>query len=361
MAAFNPKPWFKQPAGTEVKLKEKPKPYINLFNDNYDDLLQPVDIPQAVAMFDENLNYENISISYELFNDVIIWGLINYPDLHTFFMQESEVHGTKVSFDKDIFKPLSKVHQFLHFKDIKRGSSIYKRLSMSQKYICNLIQDYDKFSLEIKDKYTSICKTKMFDRYGNYSVNHAIITYPGVTDLFETEEKILLKEKRIPFGKFKGIKINEIDKQYIEKFIQFKSFKKNKAIRDVFRNSKFSHLVKKESTYSSTLKSKMKSQSKMKSKGSSKRTKMKSKSKSKKLLYFYMIGCGYCETFNKTWNKLVKKYKHKLTMKKINGPKNSNEIDEYKVTSYPTLILVDGGIKLYNGDRSFEDIETFIN
>ena len=60
-------------------------------------------------------------------------------------MEAAEVHGSKVSFDKDIFKPLSKDHQFLHFKDIKKGSSIYKRLSMSQKYICNLIQDYDKF------------------------------------------------------------------------------------------------------------------------------------------------------------------------------------------------------------------------
>ncbi len=33
MAAFNPKPWFKQPAGTEVVLKDKPKPYVKLFKD----------------------------------------------------------------------------------------------------------------------------------------------------------------------------------------------------------------------------------------------------------------------------------------------------------------------------------------
>ena len=72
MAAFNPKPWFKQPAGTEIVLKEKPKPYVKLFDDEYEDLQQPVEIPQAVAMFDESLNYENISISYELFNPSVI-------------------------------------------------------------------------------------------------------------------------------------------------------------------------------------------------------------------------------------------------------------------------------------------------
>ena len=70
-------------------------------------------------MFDENLNYENISVSYELFNDVIVWGLVNYPDLRYFFMEKAEVHGSKVSFDKDIFKPLTKDNKFMYFKDIK--------------------------------------------------------------------------------------------------------------------------------------------------------------------------------------------------------------------------------------------------
>ena len=37
MAAFNPKPWFKQPAGTEVELKEKPKQYVKLFNEENED------------------------------------------------------------------------------------------------------------------------------------------------------------------------------------------------------------------------------------------------------------------------------------------------------------------------------------
>lgn len=362
MAAFNPKPWFKQPAGTEVSLKNKPKPYVKLFKDEYDDLDQPVEIPHAVAMFDESLNYENISISYELFNDVIVWGLINYPELHTFFMEAAQVHGSKVSFDKDIFKPLSKDHEFLHFKDIKRGSSIYKRLTMSQKYICNLIQDYEKYAPEIKDKYTSICKTKMFDRYGNYSVNHAIVTYPGVKDIYQKEETMLLKEGLMPFGKFKGTPINDMEKNYMKEFMKMKGFTQNKQVRAKFRKSKFSDLMKPESEYKDMkIPTKELSRSKIPSKGKlrNKRTNRKQK---KTLYYFYMDNCSYCKKFNKTWTKLSKLCKTKINCKKINGPDHPNYMKKYKLSSFPALILEnDKGHTLYKGDRSLKDLKKFIN
>ena len=377
MAAFNPKPWFKQPAGTEVVLKDKPKPYVRLFDDEGvdSDIQTPVEIPQAVAMFDENKNYENISISYELFNDVIIWGLVNYPDLHTFFMGEAEVHGSKVSFDRDIFKPLSKEHQYLYFKDIKKGSSIYKRLSMSQKYICNLIQDYETFMPQIKDKYTSICKTKMFDRYGNYNVNFTMVTYPGVKDIYEKEETILLENKLMPFGKFKGKPINDMEDSYMKEFMNMKGFKQNKKIRQHFRKTKFRDLMKDEKDYKdmiepSKTKSKSKSES-SKSKSTSKKGKLRKRGnkkttrKSKKsLYYFYMDNCSYCKKFNPTWVKLVKEFKSKVTMKKINGPTNEKLMETYNVTSFPTIILIDGkgskGMKVYNGDRSMKDMKKFL-
>ena len=97
---------------------------------------------------------------------------------------------------------------------------------MSQKYICNLIQDYEKFAPQIKDKYTSICKTKMFDRYGNYSVNFAMVNYPGVKDIYEKEEIILLKEKRMPFGKFKGKFIADMEESYMKEFVKMKALSK---------------------------------------------------------------------------------------------------------------------------------------
>jgi uncharacterized protein (DUF3820 family) len=341
MAAFNPKPWFKQPAGTEIVLKEKPKPYVKLFDDEYEDLQQPVEIPQAVAMFDESLNYENISISYELFNDVIIWGLVNYPDLHTFFMEAAQVHGSKVSFDKDIFKPLSKQHQYLHFKDIKKGSSIYNRLSMSQKYICNLIQDYDKFMPEIKDKYTSICKTKLFDRYGDYKVNYAMVTYPGVKDIYEKEETLLLKKKLMPFGKFKGKEINDMEDSYMKEFFKMKAFTQNPKVRQVFRKTKFRDLMKAEKDYKN-MKLPSKSISKSISKGSMKRRKKTTRKQKKTVYYFYMDNCKYCKKFNPKWKNFVRKNNRKFTLKKINGPEHTKLLKKYDVKQFPTIVVVTG-------------------
>ncbi len=345
MAAFNPKPWFKQPAGTEVTLKEKPKPYVKLFDDEYEDLQQPVEIPQAVAMFDENLNYENISISYELFNDVIIWGLVNYPELHTFFMEAAQVHGSKVSFDKDIFKPLSKQHKFLHFKDIKKGTSIYNRLSMSQKYICNLIQDYDKFKPEIQDKYTSICKTKMFDRYGDYNVNYAMVTYPGVKDIYDKEETVLLKNKLMPFGKFKGKPINDMEDSYMKEFMKMKGFSQNPKVRQVFRKTKFRDLMKPEKDYKDMI-TPTKVKSKSKSKGSMKKQKRLHKKTSRKqkktVYYFYMDNCKYCKKFNPKWRNFVRKNNRKYTLRKINGPEHTKLLKKYDVKQFPTIVVVTG-------------------
>ena len=382
MAAFNPKPWFKQPAGGEVALTDKPKPYVTLFDEENKDLQDPVDIPEAVAMFDENLNYENISISYELFNDVIIWGMVNFPDLHTFFMEGSKVYGSKTSFDKDIFKPLSKEHEFLFFKDIKKGSAIYKRLTQSQKYICNLIQNYDKFVPQIKDKYTSICKTKLVDRYGDYVVNFAMVTYPGVKDIYEKEETMLLDQKRMPFGKFKGKLINDMEENDIKAFMKMKSFKQNSAVRKAFRKTKFKDLMKSESEYKDMMSptivktkrkskssSKKKSSSKVFSKSKSQGGALKKKKKSKKtmkkskktLYYFYMDGCGWCDKFNPTWSQITKEFKGKLTMKKVNGPNNEQLMKRFGVSSFPTIILVKGkSPETYSGDRSVSDMKRFL-
>ena len=76
---------------------------------------------------------------------------------------EDKVYGSKTSFDKDIFKPLSKDPRFLLFKDLSKKDLNLQTINSISKYICNLIQNYEKFVPQIKDcKYTSICKTKMF-------------------------------------------------------------------------------------------------------------------------------------------------------------------------------------------------------
>ena len=66
MAAFNPKPWFKQPKSGAIKISKKYQPYIKSRK-------KKVRLPIALKE-NTNINYENITFSYELFNEVIVWG-----------------------------------------------------------------------------------------------------------------------------------------------------------------------------------------------------------------------------------------------------------------------------------------------
>ena len=119
-------------------------------------MIKKVRIPIAIKENTKS-SYENISYSYEIFNEVIVWGLMNYPELRDFFGKNIEIHGTKVSFDKNIFQKVSKDKQFIKLEDVKRNMNIYKDLSYTQKLISNLINDFDKYKGK---KYTPICKRK---------------------------------------------------------------------------------------------------------------------------------------------------------------------------------------------------------
>ena len=74
-----------------------------------------------------------------------------------------------------------------------------------------------------------------------------------------------------------------------------------------------------------------------------------------------MDNCSYCTQFNPTWIKLVKEFKSKLNMKKINGPTHPKLIEKYNVDSFPTILLINGKPKTYKGDRSMKDLKKFIN
>ena len=163
MAAFNPKPWFKQPANNEIKGVKDYNPY-------FDKDIFVSEIPKAVVPDNDDLVLENISISYELFNDLNIWGLVTYPKLVKFFLEDTKIYGTKISFGEDKFKPLSKQDEYKLIKEIVKDNSDYKKLSISQQYISNLLNNYTKFRPKVKDKYLSICHTKYKDRYGDYVI-----------------------------------------------------------------------------------------------------------------------------------------------------------------------------------------------
>ena len=150
----------------------------------------------------------------------------------------------------------------------------------------------------------------------------------------------------MPFGKFKGMGIDEMEKDYMKKFVKYKRFTANKGFIDIVRKSKFSYLVKD------------------KKKSSLKKPKKTVKKKYNKLMYFYMDGCGWCDKFTPTWKKLIKKNNRnkKVNMLKINGPNNLTTATKYGIVSYPTIILLKGNKPYtYDGDRSLDDLLDFIN
>jgi len=177
MAAFNPKPWFKQPAGLNFVSKTKPVDYI--FEDIQNGKARIKSIPTVLAEQDNHLTFENINYSYEIFNDVIIWGLVNYPKLSQFFVQNTEIHGTKRTTDQDNFSPLLKGTQFKTFKTIKENDSAYNKLSLSQRYIFHLLKNNKKYAKLIQNNYLSVCENKKIDRYGLNSYNPKMIEYPN--------------------------------------------------------------------------------------------------------------------------------------------------------------------------------------
>ena len=91
---------------------------------------------------------------HELFNELIIWGLVNYPELSKYFIHDTKIYGTKVSFDRDVFKDLSPKDNidFMLLKDIVRGKKHFNKLSLSQKYISDLINKNKETSNKLKDK-----------------------------------------------------------------------------------------------------------------------------------------------------------------------------------------------------------------
>lgn len=351
MAAFNPKPWFKQPANVKVKLAKNYTPY---FDNKTKDIFVS-EIPKAITQDDESLMLENISISYELFNDLIIWGLVNYSKLTKFFLHNTKIYGTKISFGDDKFKKLSSKHEFKLLKDITKDDSDYKKLSISQQYITNLINDYSNFVNEVKDKYLSVCKTKTKDRYNDYNFRYDIIEYPDVKDKSLSDNKQLTKHGKISFGELKGININDITETQANYYINTRKFALDKDLRNAFLKSKYKHLVKPDNFYASKKKKKTK-----KLKNYSNKKKKSQKKKNNKILYcFTMKGCKWCHEFQQNlWPKLKKLKLCKFKI--IDRHKNPELIQKFNIKSYPTLVLINGTkYKFFKDKRTYDKIVKF--
>ena len=208
MAAFNPKPWFKQPAGTTISINKKYNPYSEEWS------TKKIRIPIAIKENTKS-SYENISYSYEIFNELIIWGLLKYNDLIPFFGRDIQVHGTKVSFDRDVFEKITKNKQFYKLEDIHKKNNSYKKLSISQKIISDILNKKHKKN----KKYIPICKRKKTKDKKNYTIiNYSKNKYGGAKK----------KNKKLSKKRTKGSRI-------------FKKNKKNK--KTIKRRPKISNCI----------------------------------------------------------------------------------------------------------------------
>ena len=88
-----------------------------------------------------------------------------------------------------------------------------------------------------------------------------------------------------------------------------------------------------------------------------------------KLMLFYKTSCSYCNNFLPIWYKIINHLPNNIIYEEINTEKDdesNKKANQYKITTVPTLILNYGnsnnnGNKIYIGNRSYEDIERFLN
>ena len=83
----------------------------------------------------------------------------------------------------------------------------------------------------------------------------------------------------------------------------------------------------------------------------------------KQLVYFHMETCSHCKRFNPEWGKFSREYNGELTLKKIEANEAGDLLQKYKITGFPTILLIDeyDNTKAFTGNRNVEGLENFIN
>ena len=83
----------------------------------------------------------------------------------------------------------------------------------------------------------------------------------------------------------------------------------------------------------------------------------------KELVYFHMNGCGHCKRFTPIWDEFAGKYNGEIKLKKLERNEAGDMLDKYEIQGFPTILLLDeqGNKKVFEGDRSIQGLESFIN
>ena len=82
----------------------------------------------------------------------------------------------------------------------------------------------------------------------------------------------------------------------------------------------------------------------------------------KELVYFHMNGCGHCKKFTPVWDQFASSYNGNLNIRKVERADAANELQQYQVQGFPTILLLDGngGKKEFQGERTIQGLEAFI-
>ena len=79
------------------------------------------------------------------------------------------------------------------------------------------------------------------------------------------------------------------------------------------------------------------------------------------LQLFYKTTCSYCDKFMPTWVQIINNLPATATYEEINCEENNKLVNENNITTVPTIILLLNNVKkIYMGDRSYNDINTFL-
>jgi thiol-disulfide isomerase/thioredoxin len=80
-----------------------------------------------------------------------------------------------------------------------------------------------------------------------------------------------------------------------------------------------------------------------------------------KIQLFYKANCKYCANFMPTWNKIINNLPNDAKYEEIDCNKDLKKVNENKITSVPTIILlVNNEKKVYMGNRTYNDIDKFL-
>ena len=87
------------------------------------------------------------------------------------------------------------------------------------------------------------------------------------------------------------------------------------------------------------------------------------------LEYYYMDGCGHCVTFNKSgiWDKIAGQKWNNVNVHKYNMKDQEERVRKFKITGFPSIVMVDiSGSKevvvaSFEKERTYDNIVAFIN